>query len=263
MRLGQLARELNTKPEEIVSFLKKEKNIIMKTHPNCKVDDEFIDALTNHFKPTGEEVVATPIIEEKKVEKTPPKIEEETPAPAAPIEQTEPKEPQELKIIGKIDLPQKKDVPVEIDGVVYDQATLDDEKKETLKAEREKKALEKEEKKKAEAEARRLAKEKRELEAERKAMLATEKNNQLSKEVERKKAAILKAQQEREEKLKKKRKKRQAKHYKENFSTKKKNKASKKPVDEPKAPIITSSPDIKEEVKEKSIVKRFIKWLNT
>ena len=268
MRLGQLARQLDTKPDKIVSFLEKEKNVTIKSHPNCKVEDELIDDISNHFKPVivaEEAETPTP----KKEKKTEAKITEDKPAPVEHIETQKAEEPQELKIIGKIDLPNKKDISVEVDGVVYDQETLDEKKKEELKAEREKKAIEKEEKKKAEAEKRRLAKEKREIEAERQAMLATEKSNELTKEAERKKAAILKAQQEREEKLEKKRKARQAEHYAQQFSTNTSNKKKKKSTSKTAVKTVSTSAETSapaqpvEEIKETSIIKRFIKWLNT
>jgi len=270
MRLGQLARQLDTKPDKIVSFLEKEKNVTIKSHPNCKVEDELIDDISNHFKPAiiVEETEAPSPKTEKKIEAKA-EITEDEPATVEHIETQKAEEPQELKIIGKIDLPNKKDISVEVDGVVYDQETLDEKKKEELKIEREKKAIEKEEKKKAEAEKRRLAKEKREIEAERQAMLATEKSNELTKEAERKKAAILKAQKEREEKLEKKRKARQAEHYAQQFSTKSTNKKKKKDANKATAKTESVTTETKsptqsvEEVKETSILKRFIKWLNT
>lgn len=275
MRLGQLARQLDTKPEKIVSFLEKEKNIIIKSHPNCKVEDNLIEEISNHFKPLGSEEIVTPTPSKEKktkaVAKTPPTEDVIAPTPA-PVEHIETKKapvPQELKIIGKIDLPNKKEVSIEVDGVVYDQETLDEKKKADLKVDKEKKAIEKEAKKIADDEKRKLAKEKREVEAERKAMLATEKSNQLTKEAERKKEIVLKAQKEREEKLEKKRKKRQADHYTQNVTAgkvKKKKDATKTAgkteatLEENETPT-TIQPI--QEVQEKSIYKRFIKWLNT
>ena len=277
MRLGQLARQLDTKPEKIISFLEKEKNIIIKSHPNCKVEDDLIEEISNHFKPVVAEEITTPVpSKEKKDEplattETPIVKVVESPTPVEHIETKKAPAPQELKIIGKIDLPNKKEVSIEVDGVVYDQETLDEKKKEDLKIEKEKKAIEKEAKKIADDEKRKLAKEKREVEAERKAMLATEKSNQLTKEAERKKEIALKAQKEKEEQLEKKRKKRQAEHYAQNVATVKANKKNKKVANKATAnneasldsteTSTTIQPVI--EVKEKSIYKRFIKWLNT
>jgi len=266
MRLGQLARQLDTKPEKIVTFLEKEKSVTITSHPNSKVEDDLIEEISNHFKPVVSEIIATPTAtKEKKDEPA-----TETPLVPAPVEHIETKKapaPQELKIIGKIDLPNKKDVSVEVDGVVYDQETLDEKKKEDLKANKEKKALAKEAKKKADDEKRKLAKEKREVEAERKAMLATEKSNQLTKEAERKKEIVLKAQKEREAKLEKKRKARQADHYAQNVasvkaSKKKKKKATSKTKSNSEQVETPTNQSIKE-VQEKSLYKKFIKWLNT
>ena len=275
MRLGQLARQLDTKPEKIVSFLEKEKSITIKSHPNCKVEDDLIEEISNHFKPAVvEEIKTTAPSKEKKAEpaasvEAPVADVVESPAPIEHIETKKAPAPQELKIIGKIDLPNKKEVSVEVDGVVYDQETLDEKKKEDLKANKEKKAIEKEAKKKADDEKRKLAKEKREVEAERKAMLATEKSNQLTKEAERKKEIVLKAQKEREAKLEKKRKKRQADHYTQNVTAGKvkKKKSSTKTVINTEATLDENKSQASakpiEEVQEKSIYKRFIKWLNT
>jgi len=272
MRLGQLARQLEVKPDKIVSFLAKEKNITIKSHPNCKVEDDLIEEITARFKPVVAE--ATPPKEEEKAPAPKAEIKEddleEAPKPVEHIETPKPAAAQELKIIGKIDLPNKKEIKVEVDGVVYDQETLDEKKKEDQKAEREKKAQEKEAKRKEEEEKRKIAREKREVEAERQAMLKTEKHNLLSKEEEKKKELILKAQKEREERLEKKRKKRQKQHYKQQVAAKSPVKKKKKvapksasPTTEPTAKVETSQAAKVEEVQETSLYKRFIKWLNT
>lgn len=263
MRLGQLARQLEIKTEKIVSFLETEKGITIKSHPNSKIEDDLIDIVINHFKPAViEEVVEdTPIEvnEGTKVEKV---IEEEIIEPAVEPEHIEtPKTTvTEPKIIGKIDLPNKKEVQVEIDGVVYDQEFLDQKKKDKQKALREQKEAEKEAKKKEELEKKKKALEQRKIEEERQAMLAQEKNNALTAEEEKKKQAILKAQQERERKLEEKRKKRQKEFYKEQVgSAPKKAKKKKKDI----AEEITSDTHKIVEPKETNPIKRFIKWLNT
>ena len=56
MRLGQLARQLEIKTDEIVSFLEKEKNISIKSHPNSKVEDELIPLISEYFKPVSDVV---------------------------------------------------------------------------------------------------------------------------------------------------------------------------------------------------------------
>ncbi len=271
MRLGQLARQLEIKPEKIVSFLEKEKSITVKSHPNSKVEDDLIDMISNHFKPVVEEEVVVektkaeiPVAESKK------DAAEEAPKPVEHIETVKAAPAQELKIIGKIDLPNKKEIQVEVDGVVYDQETLDEKKKEDQKVDREKKEIEKEAKRKEEEEKRKIAREKREVEAERQAMLKTEKHNLLTKEEEKKKEIILKAQREREEKLEKKRKKSQKEHYKQQVkaktpATKKKATASKNTSKEVETSAKAETvQEVKmEEVVETGLLKRFIKWLNT
>lgn len=277
MRLGQLARQLDTKPEKIVAFLEKTKKLTIKEHPNSKVDDELIDELTAHFKPVVEEMN---VVEETKVVKKEKKKEVEKETPVVHVEpehiETVKIEPaQKLKIIGKIDLPNKAQINVEVDGVVYDQETLDNKKKEEIKAERERKEIEKEEKRKEEEEKKRLVREKREIEQERQKMLETEKHNILTKEEERKKEIILKAQQKREAELEEKRKERQREHYAQKASPVNSNPtAKKKKVVAKQAPKIvvetntirtenTPKVEVIVEVREKSVFKRFIKWLNT
>jgi len=267
MRLGQLARQLDIKPEKIVSFLEKEKNITITLHPNSKVEDDLIEEISNHFKPLVTEEIVTPTSSKEKM--TDPIAEipviEKVTAPIEHIETKKAPTPQVLKIIGKIDLPSKKEVSIEIDGVVYNQEALAEKKKADLKVSNEKKAIQKEAKKKADNEKRKIAKEKREVEAERKAMLATEKSNQLTQEAERKKEIVLQAQKEREAKIEKKRKERQADHYTQNIAvktTKNKKKVSTKTKAAAEQTLNTTGQLI-EEVQEKSIYKKFIKWLNT
>lgn len=50
MRLGQLSRKIAVKPAEIVSFLKETYKIELSSHPNSKVNDEYIDSIIAHFK---------------------------------------------------------------------------------------------------------------------------------------------------------------------------------------------------------------------
>ncbi|PCJ26981.1 MAG: hypothetical protein COA97_04600 [Flavobacteriales bacterium] len=261
MRLGQLARQLDIKSEKIVSFLAKEKEITIKEHPNSKVEDDLIDIITTHFSPAVEDNV---VIEEKEpVSKEEEPTLEEKVEPEH-IETVKVSVPQELKIVGKIDLPNKKEINIEVDGVVYDQETLDNKKKEELKEERELKAIEKEEKRKEDEERKAKAREQRKVEQERQAMLETEKHNLLSKEEERKNALILKEQQEREEKLEEKRKEKQKEHYAQKHagttSTPSKKKIKKTVVAEEEKIEIQVQ---KEEVAKLSGFKKFMKWLNT
>lgn len=268
MRLGQLSRQLDIKSEKIISFLEKEKGIIIKEHPNSKVEDDLIELITSHFNPVIEEIE----IKEVPVPETPTKEESKEDA-AAPlvepkhIETVKPEAPQELKIVGKIDLPDKSQINVEVDGVIYDQETLDNKKKEGLAADRERRKEEKEAKQKEEEERKAKAREQRKIEQERQAMLETEKNNILSQEEEKKKAIILKAQQDREKKLEEKRKAKQAEHYAKQFSPKTQTPKKKKKIAEEQTIEGEIQNQVKEEqleeVKEKSAFKRFIKWLNT
>jgi len=280
MRLGQLARQLDIKPEKIVSYLEKEKAITITKHPNSKVDDDLVDAITAHFKPVIEEVETAEeieaVVEVKPAEEdaaAEQAVEEVLEVQKEPehIETAKPEATPELKIIGKIDLPDKSQINVEVDGVVYDQETLDNKKKEELAADRERKAIEKEEKRKEEEEKREKAREQRKIEQERKAMLETEKHNILTKEEERKKEIIIKAQQEREQKLEENRKQKQKEYYAQQVSAKSPAKKQKKnTTTKTTEEVVTGTTEEAtaveapvEEVKEKSAFKRFIKWLNT
>ena len=49
MRLGQLARQLDIKPEKIVSYIEKEHKTTITKHPNSKVDDDFSKCHYNSF----------------------------------------------------------------------------------------------------------------------------------------------------------------------------------------------------------------------
>lgn len=271
MRLGQLARQLDVKTTDIVTFLEKEKKTTIKTHPNSKVPDELIEEVSAHFKPEEKEVEEKPAAIEQK-EETPvipeqPKEEKKKvqPEPEIPLNpehiETPKTELQGPKIIGKVDLPDKSKIQVEIDGVVYDQEFLDKKKKDELKQLREQKAIEKEEKRKAEKERKRIALEKKKLEEERQAMLAQEKHNILSAEEEKKKALILKAQEKREKKLEANRKKRQKQYYQQQVTTKQPQSTKKKKKKEIEQEVITVQ--TASEPKETNLFKRFIKWLNT
>jgi len=265
VRLGQLARQLEIKTEKIISFLEKDKNIIIKTHPNSKIEDNLIDGIIAHFTPLKEiaETIENEVVKEKKTAKEVKKVEvveqekiviEHIETPSSNI--TGP------KIIGKIDLPDKSTIQVEVDGVVYDQEFLDKKKKEDQQAERERRALEKEIKSNEEQEKKRIALEKRNIEAERQAMLENEKHNILTAEEERKKAIIEKAIREREEKLEEKRKQRQKQFYKQQVVAVEKKKPKKLKSIENNTIV---EEKIKEEIviKETNLLKRFIKWLNT
>jgi len=270
MRLGQLARQLDIKTEKIVSFLENEKNLTVKTHPNSKVEDDLIDVISAHFAvAVKEEVVEAKVetpLETKEVVKEEVVAEDEK---VVTLEKTEVEEKLEdlkssykgPKIIGKIDLPDTAKVDVEIDGVIYSQEFLDKKKKEDQAAERERKAIDKEARKKEAEEKKKKALEKRQIEAERQAMLAQEKNNILTAAEEKKKAALAKEQEEREKKIEARRKEKQKEHYakiKKASTPPKKQKANKTAVVEP-----TTIENTVEEPTETNVFKRFFKWLNS
>ncbi len=135
MRLGQLSRQVNVSQKEIVSFLKKERGIELKVHPNVKVEDEFVELIANQFevKPSAEatteepeaaetksetkEEVLTEVIDadeqEESTEEKVVEIKEYLPGeefirPSGPIEKIETEIPQldGIKVVGKIDLPE-------------------------------------------------------------------------------------------------------------------------------------------------------------
>jgi hypothetical protein len=269
VRLGQLARQLEIKTEKIISFLEKEKKITIKTHPNSKIDDDLIEGIIAHFTPYKEKKIEKiladkeVVVEKKPKKKTTPKketiVEEKIVVEHIETPTTNITGP---KIIGKIDLPDKANIQVEVDGVVYDQEFLDKKKKDDLKAEREAKAAEKEAKKKEEQEKKRIALEKRKIEEERQAMLANEKHNILTAEEERKKAIIEKAIREREERLEQKRKERQKQFYKQQVAPSQKKKQA-KPNKVDAIEQTEAKTFVEETPKETSVFKRFIKWLNT
>tara|TARA_R110002050_G_scaffold300722_2_gene471910 strand:- start:53411 stop:54247 length:837 start_codon:yes stop_codon:yes gene_type:complete len=49
MRLGQLSRKINTKPTEILSYLKNEFDVELGSHLNTKVDDELAEKVIEKF----------------------------------------------------------------------------------------------------------------------------------------------------------------------------------------------------------------------
>tara|TARA_B100000508_G_C11465450_1_gene281714 strand:- start:8685 stop:9479 length:795 start_codon:yes stop_codon:yes gene_type:complete len=122
MRLGQLARQLNVSPKEIIRKLEKDFDTEIKSHPNAKIPDEHLENLMQAFGYTENEkidegVEETPEPEIKETKKT--EIVEKLIEIVESVEQnTEDTEPApgkvELdipaldgpKIVGKIDLPE-------------------------------------------------------------------------------------------------------------------------------------------------------------
>ena len=160
MRLGQLARKINKSTSDICEYMDKEMGVEINTHPNSKIDDQYLDQITEYFIPPEniekevevgiaeatetvediiseaekkEEVVVNQEVEQG-VEPTLDQVSkaETIKASAAKLEG--------FKVIGKIDLPPPPPVEmVEIDGVMYEREFIRQQRRE-----------EKEEKRKAE-----------------------------------------------------------------------------------------------------------------
>lgn len=58
MRLGQLARKLEVKSADIVSYLASEHKAEISAHPNSKVDDKLVPAISKHFKVVADDSMA-------------------------------------------------------------------------------------------------------------------------------------------------------------------------------------------------------------
>lgn len=162
MRVGQLARKINKSTSDICEYMNKELGIEINTHPNSKIDDQYIDQVTKFFNPTEDiekevideveitesnEITENIVLEVEKEEEivvnqeigqgVDPTLDqvskaETIKASAAKLEG--------FKVIGKIDLPPPPPVEmVEIDGVMYEKEFIRQQRRE-----------EKEKKKKAE-----------------------------------------------------------------------------------------------------------------
>ena len=57
MRLGQLARKLEVKSADIVSYLASEHKTEISAHPNSKVDDSLVPAVSKHFKVVADDSI--------------------------------------------------------------------------------------------------------------------------------------------------------------------------------------------------------------
>lgn len=162
MRVGQLARKINKSTSDICEYMNKEMGIEINTHPNSKIDDQYIDQILNNFNSidsTDNSVIEKEVIIEAKevVEVSLPDVEkkedvvinQEVEQGVEPtFEQVSKAETikasaaklEGFKVIGKIDLPPPPPVEmVEIDGVMYEKEFIRQQRRE-----------EKEKKKKAE-----------------------------------------------------------------------------------------------------------------
>lgn len=275
MRLGQLARQINTSTEKIVAYLEKEMQITLNPHPNAKIPDEHIDAITNFFVVTEEK---TETKSEKKVltEKAPepPKKLKKEPLPEKLAEEkiivaeTISAIPSP-KIIGKIDLPDKSKIEINVDGVVYTEEELEQKKREereAIKAQKEQEALEKAKHKKLLEEKKRIENEKKlaeqlrlkDLQDKEAKLLSVEEQNR-RKEKEKKKA-------EQEVIRKKKAKEAKKRFYEQQLKEIEKTKSvSKKTASKPpkQKEIVTIEPIESLEETPKTWWGKFLKWLNT
>lgn len=171
MRLGQLSRKVNTKPTEILSYLKNEFDVELGSHLNTKVDDELTEKVISKFaikveKPVAPKKIETPVIVEEvktetmdevvesiEINNTPDEVEVKKPirefevnqeVDASTIKNAElikaPKVALEgPKVVGKIELPPSlEEQMVEIDGVMISKAELANRKREERKERREK-----------------------------------------------------------------------------------------------------------------------------
>lgn len=108
MRLGQLARQLDISPDKIVTFLGS-RDIAIDSSANARVDDQYVDLIVQHFAP-GNETLRQQI--HQAPEASP------TPEPEEPVSQAEESLPEVIKapkielpglrVVGKIELPEKK-----------------------------------------------------------------------------------------------------------------------------------------------------------
>jgi hypothetical protein len=140
MRLGQLARKLSLRPNEIVEFLANN-NIQINDGSNTRIEDEHAMAVVRHFAPGSENflkdeeeaepvvvVTAEPVVEREEVEPVA-EVSTETSVEETHVERKTEEETEQqedgvikapkielpgLKVIGKIELPEpkKKEPPV-------------------------------------------------------------------------------------------------------------------------------------------------------
>ncbi len=274
MRLGQLARQINISTDKIVSFLEKEKKITINPHPNAKIPDEHIDAITNNF------IVIEDKIAVSKSEKNTTKPEE---VPKKTKKETEPEKPvvekikvaetisavPTPKIIGKIDLPDKSKIEVNVDGVVYTEEELEQKKREEReanKAQKEQEAIEKAKQKKIAEEKKRIENEKKlaeqlrlkDLQDKEAKLLSVEEQNR-RKEKEKKKADQEAIRKKKAKEAKKRFYEQQLKEIEKNKKVKQKTTAKKQEEEI----VLPKQPVTIEEETPKSFWGKFLKWLNT
>lgn len=283
MRLGQLARQINISTDKIVSFLEKEKKITINPHPNAKIPDEHIDAITNNFVVIEEKIVKESEgkrksereseRESEKTSETPKEIKKDADAEKPAVEKIKVAETISAvptpKIIGKIDLPDKSKIEVNVDGVVYTEEELEQKKKEereAIKARKEQEAIEKAKQKKLAEEKKRVENEKRLAEQLRLKDLQDKEAKLLSVEEQKRRKEKEKKKAEQEAIRKKKAKEAKKRFYEQQLKEIEKNKKVKqktdsKPVKQEK--IVEPTPVKSNEEAPKTFWGKFLKWLNT
>lgn len=158
MRLGQLSRKVNTKPTEILAYIKNEFDVELGTHLNTKVDDTLADKVISKFGkitqvesvPTIAELNETEIVESvsdvdvieevptetvEKIETITEYAEKQDVNPEvianAPLIKAPKVELSGPTVVGKIDLPPPlSEQMIEVDGVMMSKQTIADQKKE-------------------------------------------------------------------------------------------------------------------------------------
>lgn len=265
MRLGQFARKLNVKPQEIAEFLKNEFELEISVHPNSKIEDEYIEAIKLFFsKEEKEKIVSTeerkPTLEENINEEADPKkhndnqeVIETTEEIDIDVREEEVSDEHELteedlnivdgiikapevevsgvKVVGKIEIPEKKTEEADESEESNDSdSSLNEETSKSRGAERSKKPKKRRGKKELSYEEQK----KRELEKYEK-----EKQRKLEQEKQKKKKYY-------EEKVLKK--------VKQNNASRKKNKKKQKHKEEEEE-LSVNQP--------KTLWGKFIRWLNT
>lgn len=109
MRLGQLARQLEIKPDEIIQFLGS-KGIPIEQDNNARIDDSAAELVIQHFAPNNEGIVQQ-LVQQPDAKTEVVRIPETEPDASAEIPEVikAPKiELPGLRVLGKIDLPEKK-----------------------------------------------------------------------------------------------------------------------------------------------------------
>src|SRR5262245_23071610 len=105
MRLGQLARQLSVSPDELVTFLGTREVAVDSNH-NTRLESTQVDLILHHFAAGNEELRQQ--VQEQLPEPSD-AVDADLPVESPPETIRAPKvELQGLRVVGKIDLPEKK-----------------------------------------------------------------------------------------------------------------------------------------------------------